>query len=267
MPNEHRFFFGELDQPASPRPNLLHLTLNKAASQHVAKLLAALVADVGYRAIWPNRYAFFVDVPFVDQMDAAAIRANRNLLQPKGLLLAAIGQPVTLPEVLDATRQIVVVRDPRDLMTSNFYSLTQFHPEPTSSAKRAHFERRREEARRQGVDAFVLDRLPETRLMLEQYAAISRRPTCLATLRFEDFRDDYAGWIERLEHALGLAPDPDRRVRMAGFAPQPPATERVGNKIRSGRSGQFHEKLKPATVARLNDELQDVLEVFGYPLH
>jgi hypothetical protein len=103
---------------------------------------------------------------------------------------------------------------------------------------------------------------PEREIL--HYAEISRAPTCLAVVRYEDFLADFAGWLATLERALELPPDPRRRARLAPLAPQRPAGERRNVKVRAAKAGQFRERLAPATVAALDREFASILERFGY---
>jgi len=44
-------------------------------------------------------------------------------MAPKRLFVAAIGKPITDPTLLARTRQIVAIRDPRDVLVSNYFSI------------------------------------------------------------------------------------------------------------------------------------------------
>lgn len=264
FPRTHRFLYGELPAPSEPAPNILHLTLNKAASQHTARILARLLAERGYTTVWPNRYASFRATPYLEYLPAETLAANRNILAPKRVFIAAIASPPTNTELIARTRQILAVRDPRDLVVSDYYSIRYFHPQPTAPDKREAFTRRREAASATDIDAYVLERAPVVRRQFEHYAEISRAPTCLAVVRYEDFLADFAGWLATLERALELPPDPGRRARLAPLAPQRPAGERRNVKVRAAKAGQFRERLAPATVAALDREFASILERFGY---
>lgn len=263
FPRTHRFLYGELPAPPEPAPNILHLTLNKAASQHTARILARLLAERGYTTVWPNRYAFFRATPYLEHLSSETLAANPNILAPKRVLIAAIANPPTSPELLTHTRQILAVRDPRDLIVSDYYSIRYFHPEPTAPDKRDAFMRRREAAAA-GIDAYVLERAPVVRREFERYVEISRRPTCLAVVRYEDFLADFATWLATLEQAVELPPDPERGARLAPLAPQRPTGERRNVKVRAAKAGQFRERLAPATIAALDREFAPILERFGY---
>jgi len=264
FPRTHRFLYGNLPAPPEPASNILHLTLNKAASQHTARILAQLLAERGYTTVWPNRYAFFRSTPYLEHLPAETFAANHNIVAPKRVFIAAIASPPTNAELLAHTRQILAVRDPRDLVVSDYYSIRYFHPQPTAPDKRDTFTRQRAAAAAAGIDAYVLERAPVVHRQFERYAEISRAPTCLAVVRYEDFLADFAGWLATLERALELPPDSGRRARLAPLAPQRPTDERRDVKVRAAKAGQFRERLTPATIAALDREFGPVLEHFGY---
>jgi hypothetical protein len=110
----------------------------------------------------------------------------------------------------------------------------------------------------------VLHQAEALREMLDAYVAIAQRPSCLGVLRFEDFVGDFERWFAEVERVCGVPPSPTRRDRLGPLAPQRQSAERKTMKIRSGRSGQFRERLKPETVAELDRIFAPVLEQFGY---
>lgn len=264
FPRTHCFLHGTLPAPREPGPNIVHLTLNKAASQHTARILARLLTECGYTSVWPNRYAFFRATPYLEQLPATTLASNPNILAPKRLFIAAIASPPTNAELVTHTRQILALRDPRDLVVSDYFSIRYFHPQPIAPDKLEVFTRRREAATAVGIDAYVLERAPIVHRQLERYLEISRAPTCLAVVRYEEFLNDFPSWLATLERALELPPDSGRRERLASFAPHHPKAERRDVKIRAAKAGQFRDQLAPATVASLDREFAPILEGFGY---
>lgn len=264
FPVTHRFLEGRLAAPVDPQPNIIHLTLNKAASQNTAKILSKVLAERGYRTVWPNRYGFFSTRPYFEHLEPAAITGNANIVRPWSVFVAAIGSPIQDPTLLDATRQILAVRDPRDILTSDYYSRLYFHPEPVAGDKTARFQQQRSQAADLGIDGYALSQAERLRTMFDAYVEVARRPTCLGVIRFEDFVGDFEHWFAEVERICDVPPSPTRRDRLGPLAPQRPSAERKAMKIRSGRSGQFRERLKPETVAELDRIFAPVLEQFGY---
>ncbi|TVQ38454.1 MAG: hypothetical protein EA356_02975, partial [Geminicoccaceae bacterium] len=264
MPVTHRFLKGRLAPPATPQPNIIHLTLNKAASQNTAKILAMVLAERNYRTVWPNRYAFFSTTPYFEHTEPATIAANPIVTQPWSVFVAAIGNPIRNEALLDGTRQILAIRDPRDIVTSDYYSRLYFHPEPIAGDKTDRFRARRQHAADLGIDGYALAQAERLREMFDAYARLAQRPTCLGVLRFEDFVDDFENWFTQLERICGLEPSVARRARLGPLAPQRPQQERKTMKVRAGRSGQFRERLQPATIAALDEIFGPVLTQFAY---
>jgi hypothetical protein len=223
-----------------------------------------LLSERDYITVWPNRYAFFRATPYLEHLPAATLAANPNILALKRVFVAAIANPPATAELVAQTNQILAVRDPRDLLVSDYYSIRYFHPQPTAPDKLKAFMRRREAAAAVGIDAYVLERAALVSREFARYVEVSYAPTCLAVVRYEDFLDNFARWLATLEQALELPPDPGRRERLAPLAPQRPTGERRKAKVRAAKAGQFRERLAPATVATLNREFAPILERFGY---
>lgn len=264
FPRTHRFLYGELPTPVSPAPNIVQLTLNKAASQHIAKIIATLLKEKKYSAVWPNSYAFFHSTPYIEYFDPEKIRKHPNITRPKRIFIAGVGRPPPTDDLIDGTRQIIAIRDPRDILVSDYYSMRYYHAKPSARDKIDDFALRRATAVVGGMPGYVRERAQELRDDLERYMEISRHGHCLAVLRYEDFLEDFPGWVRALEAALGLPADPARMDRLAGLAPRRPDGERPTVKVRAARSGQFRDKLDAETIAALDEMFAPVLAHFGY---
>lgn len=264
FPVTHRFLHGQMTAPAEAQPNIVHLTLNKAASQNTAKILSRLLDERGYRTVWPNRYGFFTTMPYFNDFDAAFVEANPNIAAPRSVFVAAIAGPLRHVPVLAATKQILAVRDPRDILTSDYYSRLYFHPEPVAGNKTNTFRARRQRAADLGIDGYALREAERVRRVFDAYVDVAQGPNCLGVLRFEDFVGNFTSWLSQAERICGLAPAADRAQRLGSLAPQRPSTERTGVKVRSGRGGQFRERLQPDTIAELDRIFAPALAQFGY---
>ena len=264
FPVTHRFLHGRMAAAADAQPNIVHLTLNKAASQNTAKILSRLLAERGYRTVWPNRYSFFTTMRYFNDLDAAFVDANPNILAPRNIFVAAIARPLRHTAVIAGTQQILAVRDPRDILISDYYSRLYFHPEPIADDKTSTFRERRQRAADLSIDDYALGEAERVRLVFDAYVEVARRPTCLGVLRFEDFIGDFPGWLNEAERICGLPKSPHPARRLGPLVPQQPSTERHDVKLRAGRSGQFRERLRPETIAELDRIFASALTHFGY---
>ncbi|MEP6967906.1 MAG: hypothetical protein ABI906_07480 [Pseudomonadota bacterium] len=171
--------------------------------------------------------------------------------------------PWPLPDFA-ANRTVFLVRDPRDALTSLYFSMAYSHGPPGSTdgaAMLENFEQRRAKTRAMTIDAFVL----------EQAAAFARRAEeTLGHLpahrryRYEDVIFDKQAWALDMLAYLGLT-IPERRVAsIVGRNDILPRDEDPQAHVRRVTPGDHREKLQASTIARLDDRLAPLLERFGY---
>lgn len=178
-------------------------------------------------------------------------------------LVGPIRRPVVLPPGLDA-RGAIVVRDPRDTLTSMYYSFTFSHGGIDEMKRRQRIA--------MGIDRFVLQRLPDLKERLVAYRAMLGAQPGWPLLRYEDMVLRFDVWLAQLLDGFGLKPDP---AAVATFAAATAAEykslisqrlqkERPGHHIRTVAPGDHLKKLAPETIATIDTLLAEELAFFGY---
>lgn len=185
-------------------------------------------------------------------------------LAPRDGLIGPLRRPIALPSEIDG-RGVLCLRDPRDALTSMFYSFTYSHAGVSEELREARAQA--------GIDRFVLERADDMKDRLRSYRALVERRPGWAVLRYEDMVLAFPAWLDQLVAGLGLAPDPSRlRGYAARIAAETAALiaarrerEEPLSHIRSIRPGDHASKLMPETVAALTHLFADDLGAFGYP--
>lgn len=178
-------------------------------------------------------------------------------------LIGPIRRPIVLPNDLDA-RGVIAVRDPRDALTSMFYSFTYSHSGIPDD------ERQRRAAL--GVDRFALQRLGDMKERLVSYHAMLETRPNWSLVRYEDMVLRFDVWLAQFLNGLGLVPDP---AVVAAFAQakvdeyrstieERQKRERIDLHVRNVAPGDHLRKLKPETIAEINAALAGELAFFGY---
>jgi hypothetical protein len=251
----------------STSPSVIHFSLDKAATQYTKRILRRCAVDTGLVPVGLHDYAWNSDLPYFHQMSPAEMQRYRHVFKPRGYVYTLFnGMFEGIPD-LDQYRVFLMVRDPRDILVSDFYSMAYSHPAPQrTSGKYAHFMQIRELVRRSTVDEFVLHEAGEVRRVLERYKTllVDAYPSVYVT-SYEEMTEDFDGWLTRLLSACGLAISADlRRTLDEEHARLTPKDENVHRHIRKGRPGDFEAKLEPETIEQLNTKLGPMLEAFGY---
>ena len=217
----------------------------------------------------------FVDVahPFFDAdvppRDYAVAPELVDLLRPgvtyggfRNMPLAFLGH-----ELFDAGPKILFVRDPRDAIVSEFFSMAWSHPLPGTDAGpggvSSDIRRLREKARSEEIDAYALRQAAAMRMTIMQYEPVIGSPT-LIVLKYEDYIFDKGALLRRIADHFGWRAD-DRLVDLIlAWADVRPVHEDPTKFVRRVTPGDHLEKLLPATIAELNERLRPALELFGY---
>ena len=110
----------------------------------------------------------------------------------------------------------------------------------------------------------VLDQAPE---IIERYTRyhenLMHRPNVLF-LPYEKMVSEFDDWLDRLAEFLGAGEERDVLAGIREGADFSVKKEDKYSHRRSVKPGNHLAKLKPETVAELNERLADVLAMFGY---
>jgi hypothetical protein len=245
----------------SETPSILFFTVHKCASTYVRKALK-YIAEQHLDLAPVNFAAFYHNTTAVDTY--AKIQAEaETIFRSTGYLYAPLRHPVSVPRV-DDYRIVVMLRDPRDVLTSLYYSLAVSHGLPPNAERKRDFLEVRAEVKHQEIDEFVRDYLPLFQERYEGFLRLTQEHDC-TFLRYEDMITDFEPWARRLGEGMGVElseSDIAHLEQLGGF--DRPVEENVSKHIRQRTPGDHTRKLKPDTVAMLNQRLGPVLDGFGY---
>lgn len=170
-------------------------------------------------------------------------------------------RPLVQPEFLCRIRPVVFVRDPRDVLVSQYHSFGLSHPISSVPAIGEAEQRLRDRIRSQTIDAYAIGEAPR---LLEAYQTlldVARLGKESLTLKYEDMVEDFETFSDRLRSRVRLS----TRVRNELYRQsRPQAVEDPSAHRRSGKIRTFGQKLAPETVEALNGILHPVLVAFDY---
>ncbi len=244
----------------------LTFTFHKAGSMALHAYLGWIANAAGL----PHHSQNYEDAPQKRQfgIKPAPLQNDPNWWQATGRhregLIGPLRRPVVLPPGLDA-RGVIVVRDPRDALTSMYYSFTFSHGGLP--------EAKRQQRIAMGIDRFVRQRLPDLKERLTGYRAMLGAQPGWRLLHYEDMVLRFDRWLPDLLEGFGLALDP---ATVAGFAAATAADyaaliaqrqkqERTDLHMRTIAPGDHRRKLASETIAAIDRALADELAFFGYP--
>lgn len=169
--------------------------------------------------------------------------------------------PTVEPSFVRDRIALVLVRDPRDLLVSGYYSFGFTHPWSPVPELRAVQEARRADISAKSIDEYALDEAATT---LGHFATLARvLDACrrATLLRYEDMLEEWPRFERGLTSVLEYSEDDLAELRRRAT---PPETEDPTAHRRQGRPGDHRRKLRPETIARLDRILAPTLAAFGY---
>ena len=160
--------------------------------------------------------------------------------------------------------KLLLVRDPRDMLVSMYYSWAYSHPLPQNPADRERWKELRRLYRDQSIDEFVLAEAEEVKDRVMDYVWMSKNMDHVRVFRYEDiiFAKDLL--IDALVDCLGISLSPEQRKRILTKHDIRPVHEDPMKHIRKVTPGDHAEKLSAETIRHLNDLLMPAHRAFGY---
>jgi hypothetical protein len=164
---------------------------------------------------------------------------------------------------IDDKKVLFMVRDPRDILVSRYYSMGFTHGFSPNPVIRRIQCRLREEIQKQTLDEYVVDAADDMRRRMETVYELNTNCRQGAILKYEDMIDNFDLFMGQASEFLELSREVKRQIYIRS---RPKEHEDTSSHRRSGKVAGFRSKLAPDTIARLNEFLKPTLERFGYPL-
>jgi hypothetical protein len=162
---------------------------------------------------------------------------------------------------------ILMLRDPRDVLVSEYYSIAYSHAAPYGpSAKYDEFLKQRQAAQSMTIDEYVISDSERLHEILRRYTLVllDKHPHVYVTT-YEQMVTDFQRWLTNLFDRCELRVSAELSERLLRenecLRPQ---NEDVRRHLRKGQSGDYREKLQKKTIDYLNAKFEPVLKEFGY---
>lgn len=192
-----------------------------------------------------------------------------EILHPANVYGGFRNMPVALSNNLlfERSPKVLIVRDLRDALVSEYFSNAYSHPIPEQTGKasdtKSLMERQRREALKNGIDTYVVERAENLVRTVIEYAGIAKAPTTLL-LKYEDYIFNKRELICKLVEHFGWTVGEKSIINILRWADVRPEKEDPRSFIRKVTPGDHREKLQPATIAKLNLVLRPAMSLLDY---
>lgn len=163
---------------------------------------------------------------------------------------------------------ILLVRDPRDILVSLYFSMKFSHSLPKAGGVRNRLEEQRKTAESMEIDDYVIDAAPALKKQYDSYrkGLLERDDIDTRIFRYEEVIFEKERWMADLAEHLGLALPEAQRKRIVAKHDVVPEREDPSSHVRRVAPGDHAEKLSQETIAYLNEFFREVVSPFGYSL-
>ena len=174
------------------------------------------------------------------------------------------GHYVEQMNILPYLKLIAQVRDPRDCITSAYFSFQQSHTPPTDPEKLKLFNERRDHLENQGIDEYAVSQAGDYRRRMRILRNIIMPHDDVLLLRYEDMVERTDTWLRQISKFLDQELTHDLRVALAPEIDFTVATEDTSKHKRQVSPGDHKRQLRPETIDRMTEIMKNELQFFGY---
>lgn len=251
----------------SQHRSILHYSMNRSASQFTKKILRQCCAENELHPVDLHGYAFNTKYPFLGNLSEEELADYYCAFREKGYLYSNFLSLITAIPNISNYLILMMLRDPRDILVSRYFSKGISHTIPNSDgSKYDNFMNTRRIANELSIDEFALFSADKIFYNLLEYKKLSEENHAnVKLIRFEDMVLDFDKWLDGLLSFCELKVSDETIQTIKGWNKRSaPKVENIKAHNRKGIIGDYRTKLQPETIEKLNDKFAPILDAFGY---
>ena len=245
--------------------SIIHFSFNKAATQYVKSILRRCAIENGMVPVSIHGYAFNSDFPYLDHLSSKEMEKYKHIFKKSGYLYSVFSGMIEGIPSLEKYKVVLVTRDPRDILISDYYSIAYSHPVPIGK-KRDAFLLKRMQARESTIDEYVLSQSDKLYNIFYRYQSLLLdRYMNVYLTTYEDMVRNFNGWLSDLLYYCEL--NISKRLLQSLLEENKhikPKKENIWEHIRKGQPGDYKKKLKKETIEHLNNKFASILVRYKY---
>jgi len=243
----------------SGEKSVVFVTLHKCASQLFARQVLPRLAG--------RTHVDYQFLHYENRLDSAvAVEGNAHAYGPVRILdddhpSRGITEEILTGSRRQALKAIFFIRDPRDILVSMYYSFGFSHPESPNPEIREYQRLRRQRIQALDIDAFAMAEAPAVERKFIRIFDLFQEWDDKVMLKYEEMIGDFDRFFTRLHTFMKISAGFRKRMEQLT---RPQEVENVRQHKRLGQPGNFRDKLKPETIAALDQSLARTLRDFQY---
>ncbi len=243
-------------QPLSDQQSIIVFTVHKCASSFISQSMRdlALSADVlpidldaYFTMTDDSRYQLYKDDRFLQQA-----------FRKKGYYYGPFRSYRPIPD-LDQYKVVLILRDPRDVLVSQYYSAAYNHP-----VINRKILTNRKEILKKSIDEHVVVKADDFVTIYREYCDKLLHQDYVLFLRYEEMVSEFENWLNRLTAFTGTNSHPETVRKILDGTSFKVDKENKFQFKRQVNPGNYKKQLNPETINVLNEKFKDILPALGY---
>ena len=252
--NEFLIFNGLKAKSKSTKQSIIFFSVHKSASTFIKNTIFKLI---GEESLVPLRFSGYLPKKKHSEVYNNPEKMKKMLLE-KGYFYGVLREYFNYPR-FDKFKILLVLRDPRDVLTSQYFSVLFNHP-----LSRKEVAENRKKYAGISIDDFVLEYAVGLQKKYADYCNhLIDRPNVLF-LKYEDMITNFEPWLSKLSAYLELSGNEALIKKIVDETSFTVKKEDPNSFIRNIKAGDHLNKLKPDTVAALTELFKEQLIKLGY---
>ncbi|NET84712.1 MAG: sulfotransferase domain-containing protein [Moorea sp. SIO1F2] len=162
---------------------------------------------------------------------------------------------------LSGFKKILLIRDPRDIVVSHYFSMKNSHVIPPGKVGDVLWKNR-QRLQDIDIDEYAIQQAPIFRKIIQRYSKIEDQ--LFKLFRYEDIVFHKRQWVADIITFLEVELEDSKIEKIAKKHDIFPTKENPALHIRKVTPGDYKEKLQPATIDKLNECFKPILIKYGY---
>lgn len=234
--------------------------MHKAGSTIMDQILLDFAKQKGYKL---DRISLMV--PQSPLSEREVFLNYQNSMDFDGIYYGvARGPYVSEMESIGKLKTITQVRDPRDCITSAYFSFKISHTPPQDPEKRKAFIERRRNLENMDIDQYALSQVGGYKTRMAILRSILERHDDAILLKYEDMVLNTKKWLSQISDFIDQPINEELLETLGDKIDFTTSKEDVTKHKRQVTPGDHKRKLKPETIKKMTENMKDELSFFGY---
>ncbi len=242
-------------------PSVLAFAMPKSGSVLLDRLLRDLTASMKMPYISIMEEFFKLGIPDNLFPDETSV-----IFKPNGYCYGGfryLPKSFEIPIIPDV-KKILLIRDPRDMLVSHYFSMLKSHPERGKKLQSSDTRMKsRDLALETPIDDYVLRMKKRFKIFLDHYQHLCETDD-VKVYRYEDIIYEKAAWVDDICRYFDWTIEPSVQEKIAKRHDVIPKAEDDSQHVRQVHPGNYAKKLKPDTIEELSDYFADCMTFYGY---